>query len=172
MRIALTYGGIAGAVLVTLFLVSFYGLQGGEEIDYDLGELIGYSSMVLSLLAVFFGIRRQRDDEVSGKLSLWQGFKTGAGISAVAGAIFGAFTSLLYGWIDPGLIDKLMVAYEAKLVEDGLSVDQVAVQMAEWDAMQGGFFGTTLGQGVLMFGTEFAMGLMAALISAAILRRQ
>ncbi len=172
MRIALTYGGIAGAVVVTFFLVSFYGIQGGEEIDYDLGELIGYSSILLSLLAVFFGIRRQRDDQGAGKLTLWQGFKTGAGISAVAGAIFGVFTSLLYGWIDPSLEDKLMVAYEAKLVEDGLSVEQVAVHMAEWDAMQSGFFGTTLGQGVLMFITEFAIGLVIALISAAILRRQ
>lgn len=172
MRIALTYGGIAGAVLVTFFVISFYGFMGGEEIDYDLGERIGYSSMVLSLLAVFFGIRRQRDTEGGGKLTLWQGFKTGAGISAVAGAIFGVFTSLLYGWLDPGLTQKLMVAYEAKLVEDGLSAEQVATQMAEWQAMQGGFFGTTLGQGVLMFITELALGLLVALISAVILRRQ
>lgn len=171
MRIALTYGGIAGAVLVGFFVISFYVVQGGQEVDYDLGEKIGYSSMVLSLLAVFFGIRRQRDDG-GGKLSLWQGFKTGAGISAVAGAIFGVFTSLLYGWLDPSLEDKLMVAYEAKLVEDGLSAAEIVARMAEWEAMQAGFFGTTLGQGVLMFITEFALGLVIALISAAILRRQ
>ena len=137
----------------------------------DLGEKIGYGAMVLSLLAVFFGVRRRRDTEGGGKLTLWQGFRTGVGISVVAGAVFGAFTSFLYGWLDPGLADKLMVAYEAKLVEDGLSAAEVAARMAEWEAMQAGFFGTTLGQGVLMFITELGLGLVVALVSAVILRR-
>ena len=49
-----------------LFGLPFFLGMGG---DYDYGELIGYTAMVLSLLFVYFGIKHYRDKENNGKIS-------------------------------------------------------------------------------------------------------
>ena len=58
-KIVLTFGLIAGAILSVMMLVtqSFF-----DQIGFDKGEIIGYTTMVLAFLMVFFGVRSYRDN--------------------------------------------------------------------------------------------------------------
>ena len=63
----------------------------GMGVDFDYGELIGYTSMILSLLFVYFGIKHYRDKVNEGKVSLGKAIKIGmliALFSAVGVALF------------------------------------------------------------------------------------
>ena len=65
-KIVLTFGIIAGALL-SLMMVATIPFM--DRIGFDYGMVIGYTSMVLAFLLVFFGIRSYREN-VGGGLGL------------------------------------------------------------------------------------------------------
>ena len=78
-RIVLKYGLGSGAVVATLMSASV-GLYMSGRIDAGDSELLGYSTMVLAFLLVFFGIRSYRDNVGGGRVSFGR-----ADIGTVAG---------------------------------------------------------------------------------------
>src|SRR5262245_51575221 len=52
-KIVLTFGLIAGAIMGLAFLAA---LPFKEQIGFDNGMLVGYSSMVVAFLTVYFGV--------------------------------------------------------------------------------------------------------------------
>ena len=62
-RIVLTFGLISGAILSVMMLIT---IPFESSIGYDRGAIIGYTTMVLSFLLVFFGIRSYRDNVAGG----------------------------------------------------------------------------------------------------------
>jgi hypothetical protein len=58
-KIVLTFGLIAGAVLSAMMLIT---IPFQEQIGVDKGEIIGYTTMVLAFLMVFFGVKSYRDN--------------------------------------------------------------------------------------------------------------
>ncbi|HUK62906.1 MAG TPA: DUF4199 family protein, partial [Dongiaceae bacterium] len=65
-KIVLTFGLIAGSILAATFLVS---LAFHDAIGFDRGLVVGYTSMVLAFLLIFFGVRSYRDNVAGGRLS-------------------------------------------------------------------------------------------------------
>ena len=63
-RIVLTFGLIAGAILSVMMVVSMRFI---DQIGFDKGEIIGYTTMVLAFLMVYFGVRSYRDDVRRGR---------------------------------------------------------------------------------------------------------
>ena len=57
-RIVLTYGLISGAVLGVMLLIS---TSFADQIGFDRGAIVGYTSMVAAFVMIFFGIRAYRD---------------------------------------------------------------------------------------------------------------
>ena len=53
-KIVLTFGLIAGAILSAMMVIT---MRFVEKIGMDAGMVIGYTTMVLAFLLVFFGIR-------------------------------------------------------------------------------------------------------------------
>jgi ABC-type glucose/galactose transport system permease subunit len=62
----LTFGLISGAVS-SLMMVATVPFEG--RIGFDKGLVIGYTSIVLSFLLVFFGIRSYRDNVGKGQIT-------------------------------------------------------------------------------------------------------
>ena len=73
-KIVLTFGLISGAIssLMMIALVTF-----GDRIGFDRGANIGNTSIVLSFLMVFFGIRTYRDNIGNGQITFLKAFAVG-----------------------------------------------------------------------------------------------
>src|SRR5262245_58482100 len=92
-KIVLTFGLIAGAVLSGTMLAAmpFHDAIGNEG-----GMVIGYTSMVLAFLLIYFGVRSYRDNVAGGRIRFGKAFAVGILIALVASACYVATWEALY----------------------------------------------------------------------------
>ena len=86
LRTILKYGVIAGLV-VGLFEFGTFSVFGGEP-PLKYGMVIGYTTMLIALSAVFVGIKRHRDVDQGGVIGFWPALGVGLGISFIAGVFY------------------------------------------------------------------------------------
>lgn len=79
-EVILTFGLIGGGVLAAMMLAT---IPFQDEIGFDRGAIIGYTTMVLAFLMVYFGVRSYRDNVAGGAVTFGQAFKVGILITAV-----------------------------------------------------------------------------------------
>src|SRR5215472_1789653 len=112
-KIVLTFGLISGAIssLMMIALVTF-----GDRIGFDRGANIGNTSIVLSFLMVFFGIRTCRDNIGNGQITFLRAFAVGLSITLISCIIYVVTWEVIYYNFIPGFWD----AYGAHLVQNSL----------------------------------------------------
>lgn len=166
--ILVKYGLIGGFIMAFGFLLSIP--LSGSPANYDTMEILGYTSIIIALLAVFFGIKSYRDRQLGGRIQFSKGLLTGIGISAVASAILGLYTFIHIAWIDPDFSQSYS-AWEIDKIE---SSDMSAIEKTEAITSMKELvpkLDSPLIQALIMYGTVFIIGIIVSLISAAILRR-
>ncbi len=166
MKAILRYGLIGGAVLC----LPMFGpmlLFGVQPEWMRLGEIIGYTSMVLCMSATWFAMRHEQ--QRCGDLGFSRLFGVGVGVSAVAGLLFGLVTTGFYALAGDALPEALIEYYQAQARAPGVSPEDSARQLAEIEAMRPFFFNEAL-QGAVMFATVFVIGVMVSVIAALQLR--
>ena len=134
-RIVLTFGLIAGA-LMSLMLVVATMFQ--DRIGFDNGATIGYTTMVLAVLMVYFGVRSYRDNVAGGTITFGRAFKVGALIALVATACYVATWEIVYYNFAPDFGEKYMAHALEKARASGATEAQIAAQtkkMAEFQQM-------------------------------------
>lgn len=167
LRTTFKYGAYAGIIMTLCFLTPYF--IWGKDVDLSKGEIIGYTSMVICLTAVFFGIKNYRDRKLGGVISFGNAFGLGLEISGVAGVIFGIYNVILYKYLAPDLSQRLMDYYKNKIINSGQSQEVIANQLKEMQS-QAGFYGNPLIMGLVMILTVFAIGIVISLISAFVLK--
>ena len=92
-KIVLTFGVISGLISAGLMLpiVSFV-----DQIGFDKGLYIGYTSIVLSFLFVFFGIRSYRETVGGGQISFGRGFTVGILITLISCVFYVGMWLIVY----------------------------------------------------------------------------
>jgi hypothetical protein len=102
-KIVLTFGLISGAISATLMLatVPFH-----DQIGFDRGMFVGYTSMVLSFLLVFFGIRSYRENVGNGEISFLRAFSVGILITLITCVCYVATWEIVASRLMPDFIDK------------------------------------------------------------------
>jgi hypothetical protein len=85
-KIVLTYGLIAGAIMG--IMLSFTSSFMCDPAHMEKGMIVGYTTMLLSLTLVFFGIKNYRDKFSNGAVSFGRAFGVGILISLVAAVIY------------------------------------------------------------------------------------
>jgi len=166
------YGIYAGGIMsVLFFLFHILFMKILDEKMWSIGEIIGYSFMVLSLAAIFFGIKSYRDKVLNGKIAFGKAFLLGLGISVVASLIFGLYTFFLYNVIQPDLSSKMIEMYREKIRTSGQAQEIITKQLAEFEseAVQ---WSNPVAQVLLMVFTVLPLGILISLVSAAILKRK
>lgn len=86
----ITFGLISGVIIVTLMFATI-PLQNNEALR-GTGELIGYTTMVISLSMIFFGIKSYRDRTLNGVITFGRGLQVGLLITIIASLSYG------FGW--------------------------------------------------------------------------
>lgn len=166
MNSILRYGLIGGAVLC----LPMFGpmlLVGPQPEWMRLGEIIGYTSMVLCMSATWFAMRHEQQRR--GALGFSSLFGIGVGVSAVAGLLFGLVTIGFYAMAGNELPEALIEYYQAQARAPGISAEDSARQLAEIEAMRPFFYNKPL-QGAVMFATVFLIGVVVSLLAALQLR--
>ena len=113
-KIVLTFGLIAGAVLSVSMLCAAFQ----DEIGFDNGAIVGYTSMVLAFLMVFFGVKSYRDNVANGSVTFGRAFKVGLLITAIASVCYVATWEVIYYGFMPDFLDR----YSAYAMEEGEEV--------------------------------------------------
>src|SRR5215207_288795 len=127
-KTALTFGLISGAILSAMMLAT---LPFVDTIGFDRGEIIGYTTMVLAFLLIFFGVRSYRDNVAGGSVGFGRAFTVGALIAVVASLCYVATWEVVYFKLNPGFLAKYQAHAIAKARADGASEQAIARKQAE-----------------------------------------
>ena len=161
----LTFGLISGAIssLMMMATVPF-----ADRIGFDKGLVIGYTSIVLSFLLVFFGIRSYRDNEGNGQISFLKAFAVGISITLISCICYVVTWEILYYNFLPDFMDKYGAHMIEKAKASGASGAAVQAQVRKYKEM----YDNPLLNAAMTFIEPFPIGLIITLISAAVLRRK
>lgn len=168
-RIVWRNGLIAGGILAAMIALMVPLSKGGT--DFERSELIGYSTMVLAFLLVFFGIRSYRETERGGAIGFGEAVKVGLLITLIASIAYVVAWEIVYYGFLPDFVEQYQAHYLAKLQASGASGEELAaaeqqmVRFAEW-------YANPLFNVAMTLLEVFPIGLLVTLISAAILRRR
>ena len=127
-KIVLTYGLIGGGMLVGMTVLT---LPFHEQIGFDRGVYVGYTTMVVAFLMVYFGVVSYRDNVAGGSVSFGRAFKVGLLISLITMACYVAAWQVIYPVFMPDYLDKYAVHMLEQARQAGATVEQLAAQEKE-----------------------------------------
>lgn len=165
MKYALVYGGLAGAIVVSIISATI----AMDLPSHATSVWVGYLVMLAALSLIFVGVKRYRDVERGGVVSFGRAFVLGLAMAVTAAVIY------TIGWeiylaVSGG---DFMAEYTAGIVErmraEGAPPPAVEAKAAEMRAMAESYR-NPLFRMPLTFVEIFPVGLVVALISAALLR--
>jgi hypothetical protein len=162
MNTIVRYGLISGALIsITLFLPFF--VFGARPEWMKVGEIVGYTSMLLCLSATYFAMRHEAKRR--GGIGYGAALATGAGVSAVAGILFGLATWGFYAAVGDALPETMLAYYGDQIRQSGAPAATIDSQLKELDAMRPFFFNRPL-QGAVMAATVFVLGVFESVVGA------
>lgn len=164
----LTFGLISGAVSTVMMVAT---VPFAHKIGFNKALVIGYTTMVLSFLLVYFGIRSFRDNVGNGQITFVKGFTVGILITVISCLCYVGTWEILYFKFMPDFLDK----YNAYIIEQakasGASTAAIQTQIEQLnqfaESYKNPFFNAAM-----TFIEPFPVGLLITLISAAVLRRK
>ncbi len=167
-KIVLTFGLIGGTLLS---IMMFMTLPFMDKIGFDKGMFVGYTTMVLAFLMVYFGVRSYRDNVAGGSISFGRAFKVGALISLITMTCYVATWQYIYHRITPDFMD----AYTEYALNKQRAAGATEAEMAKLEAdMQK--FAEAYKNPLVNIGFTFLepmpIALLATLISAGALSRR
>jgi hypothetical protein len=127
-KVVLTFGLIGGLILAVMMLVAF---QFHEQIGFDRGVYVGYTSMVLAFLMVYFGVQSYRDNVAGGTVTFGRAFMVGTLISLVIMACYVVVWEVTYFNFMPDYLDDYTAYALEQARQSGASADAVAAQAEE-----------------------------------------
>jgi hypothetical protein len=167
-KIVLTYGLIAGAILSAMMLIT---VAFQDQIGFDKGTIIGYTTMVLAFLMVFFGVKSYRDNVAAGTVTFGRAFKVGLMIMAVATICYVATWEVIYYQFAPDFGDKYAAYVVEKAKKAGATDEQIAEktkQMTDFKEM----YKNPLVNIALTLLEPLPVGILLTLITAGVLSRK
>jgi len=167
-KTVLTFGLIGAAVMATMM---FATLPFVDKIGFDKGAIVGYTTMILAFMLVFFGIRSYRENVSDGHITFGRAFAVGILITMVTCVGYVVAWEILYFKFMPDFFDKYASYVIEKARASGASqqvIDAQLQQMKSFKAM----YDNPFINAAITFTEPFPIGLIVTLISAAILRKK
>jgi hypothetical protein len=162
-----TFGLISGGILSVMMLAV---LPFQDAIGYDRGAIIGYTTMVLAFLLVFFGIRSYREN-AGGEVSFGRAFAVGGLIVVVASVCYVATWEVIYFKLSPDFSKKYAAYTIEKAKQSGESQTTIDKTIAEMQKVSE-LYQNPVYNAAITFLEPLPVGLVIALVSAGVLRRK
>jgi hypothetical protein len=166
---ALKYGAASGAIVVAVIIAGMlYGdSRGGGHASGSVW--FGYLVMILALSMIFLAIRDYRNKQLGGVIKFLPAFGVGLLVAAIAGVVYvAAWETFLATTHYP-----FMENYVAQMIEaeraSGVTGAELDAFIAEMERMKASY-ANPLFRLPMTFVEIFPVGLIIALVSAAVLR--
>lgn len=165
----LRYGLYGSLWSLLLFVIAYLIFHRGQD-DFDTREIVGWATIVLSLIFVFLGIKYFRDKINNGYLSFGQGMKLGILITLFPSVIFGIWSLFYVYYLDPDFNTKYFDAQVEKLRKT-VPANELAARVKEMESYKELNQNPAFAFG-LMFLSVFLIGLIITIVSSFILKRK
>lgn len=167
-KTVLVFGVISGVIIAAEMLA---GLPFLEKIGQETALVLGYTTMVLAGLLVYFGIRSYRDNVDGGKLTFGRGFVVGILISLIACCFYvGTWEIVNYRFM-PDFADKYAAGMVKRAKDSGASQQKIDETIRNAEEFKRNYRNPVYNVG-MTFLEVFPVFLLITLISAGILRRK
>ena len=165
LKIAAIYGAISGSIIIAVMSVGIFfgGEHGGAS------AVFGYTVMLVALILIFVGVKRYRDQSLGGVIKFGPAFGLGLAIAAVAGVFYVIGWEISLAATDYTFAEDYaagVIAAKEKAGVTGEALEKVAAEMrASVEQYKNPLFRMPM-----TFIEIFPVGLLVALVSAALLR--
>lgn len=167
-KIVLTFGLIAGAILSVMMAIT---MPFHEQIGFDKSLIIGYTTMVLAFLMIFFGVKSYRDNVAGGRVTFGKAFQIGILITVIASVCYVATWQVVYRKLVPDYGEKYMAYSLEKERQEGATAEELAEKQQEmtefWEMYQNPL--VNIG---FTFLEPLPVGLVLTLVTAGVLSRK
>ena len=167
-KTVLTFGLIGGAIMAAMM---FATLPFMDKIGFDKGEIVGYTTMILAFMLVFFGIRSYRENVSGGQITFGRAFAVGILITVVAGVCYVVAWEIIYFKFMPDFVDKYASYAIEKVRASGASQQVIDAKLEQMQSFKAMYDNPFINAGITFF-EPFPIGLIVTLISAALLRKK
>ncbi len=165
-KTVLTFGLISGAIMSLMMLAT---LPFMDQIGFDYGMVIGYTTIVLSFMLVFFGIRSYRDNVGGGNITFGRAVAVGILITLISCLFYVGTWEVIYFKLMPDFAEKYTKYALDKVIASGASTEVINAKIQEMKSLKV-MLDKPLINAAISFTEPFPIGLIVTLISAAILR--
>ena len=164
-KIVLKYGLIGGAILAgsMLLVMPFH-----EQIGFDKGMIIGYTSMVIAFLMIFFGVKSYRDNVAGGSVTFGRSLVVGLLIMLVASVCYVIAWEIVYYLMLPDFADQYTAYAMEKARAAGATEAQLAAQLNEAEQFKE-MYNNPLYNIAFTFLEPLPVGLLFSLVTAGVL---
>ena len=162
----LIFGLISGA-LISLLMALTVPFQ--DRIGH--GYVIGYTTIVLSLLLSYFGIRSYRDNVANGHITFGKAFLVGLSITVISCLCYVVTWQIIYYKFMPDFMDKYGAHVLERMQASGATAAAIQEKSEEINKLKV-MYKNPLFNAAMTFIEPFPVGLVITLISAAVLRKK
>ena len=166
--VVLVYGFTAGAILCAMMLLT---LPFMHTFSNETGMVIGYATMVLAFLFIFFGVRSYRDNVAGGQIGFLKALGVGVSIGLLASACYVATWEVMYFSGKNDFIEK----YQAREVEGmrkgGASEAQITAKQEEMRKLAVMYHNPIFNSAITLM-EPLPVAIVFALVSAGVLSRR
>lgn len=168
IRFGLLSGAIASVLLIS---VTSIGRAIGLKTFADYGVWLGFTSIILSLAPVYFGIRSYRDQHSEGRITFGKAFQIGILVTVISCVCYAITWGIFYFNFFPNFMDDYGAYHLQKMKESGESAAAIAKQATELrrvnEQYQNPFYNFAI-----TFMEPFPVGLLMTLVSALVLKKK
>jgi uncharacterized protein (TIGR03382 family) len=167
-KTVLVFGLISGAI-ISVMMIAATRFQ--DAIGFDRAEILGYTSMVLAFLLIFFGVRSYRDNVAGGTVGFGRAFQVGALIGVVASVCYVATWEVIYFKFNPDFVTKYQEYLLVKERANGATEEAIALKKQELQKFAEMYRNPVINAAVT-FIEPLPVALVVALLSAGVLSRR
>ena len=163
-KTVLTFGLISGAIMTAMMFGTLPFTNSAWLQAHSM--VIGYTTMVLSFMLVFFGIRSYRENIGGGTITFGRAFAVGILITLISSVLYVVAWEIMYFGV-PSFGERFMTMCVAHIKSSGASPEAIQTELNQLKYLDNPFINAAL-----TFTEPFPVGLIITLISALILRKK
>ncbi|WP_428659637.1 DUF4199 domain-containing protein [Runella sp.] len=166
------FGLISGLISsVLLVLLTSIGKAIGLQTFVEYGIWFGFTSIILSLTLVYFGIKSYRDQHSEGKITFGRAFQIGISVTVISCVCYSLTWLIFYFNFFPTFMEDYGTYELQKMKESGESAAAIAKQAVEMRQLnehyQNPFYNFAV-----TFMEPFPVGLLMTFVSALALKKK
>jgi len=168
-KTVLTFGLISGGIMGLMMVITAIITQNSN--NFGMGEVLGYSTMILASVMLFIGVKSYRDNANNGLISFGKAFKVALLITLVSTLLYVLTWMILSYTVMSDFMDQYSAAMAEKAKASGLTAEQLAAKKAELE-MYKEMYKNPLWRAAFTFIEPLPVGVPMSLIAALVLKKK